>query len=281
MLTTVLGALSRVRVTAVYALMLAAVAEVMLHLQPQLQQSVIRHTSTNLHNLGHGHLGTLIGSAFVNDAGPLYFWLPGLVALLALGELLWQSRRLVVAFVIGHLGATLIVAAGLAAAVAAGLLSSSVADAADVGMSYGAVAVLGTFTTAITPRWRAVWAGWWIAVAGWAIIVGAGDFTNIGHGVALLLGIAVGARFSQPVTWTPIRVALLAVAAGFGYLMIAYNDMTTARAMVVGSAGALVGWIVSEIVRRSHTNSSALASIQSDNQLCGGDSSSSPGISHS
>ena len=69
MLATVLGGLSRVRVTVLYAVMLAVVAEVMLHLQPQLQQSVIRHSSTNLHNLGHGHLGTLLGSAFVNDAG--------------------------------------------------------------------------------------------------------------------------------------------------------------------------------------------------------------------
>lgn len=281
MLATVLGGLSRVRVTVLYAVMLAVVAEVMLHLQPQLQQSVIRHSSTNLHNLGHGHLGTLLGSAFVNDAGPIYFWLPGLVALLALGELLWHSRRLVVAFVIGHLGATLIVAAGLAAAVAAGLLSSSVADATDVGMSYGAVAVLGTFTAAIPPRWRAAWAGWWLAVAGWAIIVGGGDFTNIGHGVALLIGMAVGARFAAPAHWTPVRVLLLAVAAGFGYLMIAYNDMTTARAMIVGSAGALAAWAASELVRWSQTNSSALASIQSESQVSGGDSSSSPGISHS
>ena len=286
MLTTVLNTLRRIRVTALYAVILAAVAEVMLHLQPQSQQAVIRHTSTNLHNLGHGHLGTLLGSAFVNDAGPVYIWLPGLIALLALGELLWQSRRLVVAFAIGHLGATVIVAAGLAAAIAAGLLSSSLADAADVGMSYGAVAVLGTFTAAIPTRWRAVWGGWWIAVAGWAIIVGAGDFTNIGHGIALLLGMAVGSRFTEPGDWTPVRLALLTVAAGFGYLMIAYNDMSTSRAAVVGTAGALIGWAGSGLIRSGlsrgpQTNSSALDSIQSDSQVSGGDSSSSPGISHS
>ena len=74
---------------------------------------MIRHASTNLHNLSHGHLGTLLGSAFVVDAGPIYDWLPGLVCLLALAELLWRSARLVVAFAVGHVGATLLVAVGL------------------------------------------------------------------------------------------------------------------------------------------------------------------------
>lgn len=270
----------RVRVTLLYAAALTLVALVMLQLAPQSQQSVIRHASTNLHNLAHGHLGTLIGSAFVNEAGPIYLWLPGLVALLALGELLWHGRRLVIAFAVGHIGATVIVAAGLAAAIAAGLLAKSVADAADVGMSYGAVAVLGTFTAALPRWWRAVWAGWWIAVASWAVIVGAGDFTNIGHLVALLLGMAVASRFATSlVDWTPLRVALLAIAAGFGYLMIAYNDMSTMRAALVGSAGALVGGAISAL--RTQTNSSALASIQSDSHDSGGHSSNSPGNSHS
>ncbi len=56
---------------------------------------MIQHASTNLHNLSHGHVGTLLGSAFVVDAGPVVSWLPGL------GELLWRSGRLMVAFVVG------------------------------------------------------------------------------------------------------------------------------------------------------------------------------------
>ncbi|HPX38073.1 MAG TPA: hypothetical protein PLE49_15375, partial [Mycobacterium sp.] len=162
MLSAVLTRLARLRVTLMYAAALAAVAFAMVDLGPRIQAEVVRYASTNLHNLEQGRIGTLIGSAFVNEAGPIYLWLPGLVALLALGELLWESRRLVVAFAVGHIGATLIVAAGLAAAIAAGVLSRSVADAADVGMSYGAIAVLGTFTAAIPHRWRAAWAGWWL-----------------------------------------------------------------------------------------------------------------------
>lgn len=288
MLSAVLTRLARLRVTLMYAAALAAVAIALVDLGPRIQAKVVRYASTNLHNLEQGRIGTLVGSAFVNEAGPIYLWLPGLVALLALGELLWDSRRLVVAFVVGHIGATLIVAAGLAAAIAAGLLSRSVADAADVGMSYGAIAVLGTFTAAIPSRWRAAWAGWWLTVAVASTALSGGEFTNAGHAVALVLGMLIGGRFSVPVNWTLIRFALLIVGAGFGYLLIAYNDLSAHRAAAFGVAGAVTAWGVSRMTRsrlaRSRlvqTNSSAEASIQSDSQVSGGLSSSSPGISHS
>ena len=276
----VLARLGRVRVTLLYAAALAAVAVGVAHLRPQVQQSLMRHVSTNLHNLGEGRVGTLIGSAFVNESGPVYLWLPGLVALLALGELLWESRRLVVAFVIGHVGATLLVAAGIAAALTAGWVSSSIVDATDVGMSYGAVAVMGSFPAAIPRRWRAGWAGCWLAVAFGSVVLSGGEFTNVGHAVALVLGMAVGARFGTPQQWTLPRYALLVVAAGFSYLMMAYGDLTITATAGLGLLGAIVAQAFS-VVLSAHTNSSALASIQSDSQVSGGLSSSSPGISHS
>ena len=278
--SALLARLGRLRVTLLYAAVLAAVALGVAHLRPQVQQSLMRHVSTNLHNLGEGKVGTLISSAFVNEAGPVYFWFPGLVALLALGELLWESRRLVVAFAVGHVGATLLVAAGITAALTAGWVSSSIVYATDVGMSYGAVAVMGSFTAAIPRRWRAGWAGGWLAVAFGSAVLSGGQFTNVGHAVALVLGMAVGARFGAPQQWTLPRYALLVVAAGFGYLLVAYGDMTIAAAAGLGLLGAVVAQSVS-LLFRTQTNSSADASIQSDSQVSGGQSKSSPGISHS
>lgn len=290
-LRAVLACLSRVKLTLAYAAALAVVAEMLLRLSPRAQHDLIRDSSTNLHNLSEGRLGTLIGSAFVNEAGPLYYWLPGLVALLALGELFWKSRRMLVAFLIGHVGATLIVAAGLAGALAAGLLSSSVADAADVGMSYGAVGVLGTLTAAVSPRWRGAWAGWWLAVAAASTVHDGLDFTSAGHAVALVLGMAVGSRFDRPV-WSALHGVLLVVAAGFGYLLLAYQDVFAPQTAILGALGGLAGWALSALCSTSalcptsalcstQTNSSAEASIQSDNHASGGLSSNSPGISHS
>ncbi len=229
----VLASLARVRVTAAYAVIVTCVTTALLELGPEVQDRVIRHASTNLHNLSHGHIGTLLGSAFVVDAGPIYVWLPWLVCLLGLAELLWGSVRLVVAFVIGHVGATLLVAVGLTAAVGLGWLPVSVGRATDVGMSYGAAAVLGTLTAAISRRWRPAWIGWWLAV-GVAVVAVGRDFTDVGHAVALALGMLVSTRFGAPGRWTPARFVLLGVAAVFGYLLLASSGLSMILATVLG-----------------------------------------------
>lgn len=277
-LSALLTRVIQLRVTLLYAAALAAVAIGIAHLRPQLQHSILRDVSTNVHNLSEGRVSTLISSAFVTEAGPVYLWLPGLVALLALGELLWESRRLVVTFIVGHVGATLLVAAGIVAALTAGWVSSSIANVTDVGMSYGAVAVLGSFTHAVSQRWRAAWVGAWLAVAVGSVVLSGAEFTNVGHLVAFVLGMAVGTRLGPPRQWTLPRYALLAVAAGFSFLLIAYGDLTGIQTVLLAVSGAAVAQVVSLIVQ---TNSSALDSIQSDSQASGGHSSNSPGISHS
>ncbi|HYO04818.1 MAG TPA: rhomboid-like protein [Mycobacterium sp.] len=243
MVFAMLSRVARVRVTVGYAVLLVAVTTALLKLGPGVQDRVIRHASTNLHNLGHGHVGTLLGSAFIVDAGPVACWLPGLACLLGLGELLWRSGRLLVAFAVGHVGATLLVAAGLTAAVTNGWLPVSVARAPDVGTSYGATAVLGALTPAIPRRWRPMWIGWWLAAAVAVVAVGA-DFTDVGHLVALMLGMVVAMRFGTPRPWTWPLVALLAVAATFGFLVIAGTEGALPMAAVSGLAGGLLGTVI-------------------------------------
>lgn len=247
MVFAVLSRLDRVRFTLGYTAALVTVAAALLALGPHVRDQVVWRASTNLHNLGQGHLGTLIGSAFITDRGPIYVWLPGLFAILGLAELLWRSRRMAVAFVVGHIGATLLVAAGLAAALAAGLTSWSIANVTDVGMSYGAVGVLGALTAAIPHRWRAAWTGWWLAVALGSVLSTGADFTNVGHGVALVLGMVVGTRFGHPAHWTTARYALLAVAASFGYLIMANTALSILTTATLGVLGAL---LVARIARR-------------------------------
>ncbi|KAA0096114.1 hypothetical protein CIW49_21590 [Mycolicibacterium sp. P1-18] len=247
MVASTIARLARVRVTVGYAVVLVVVTATLVKLDPAVQDRIILHASTNLHNLRHGHVGTLLGSAFVVDAGPVLYWLPGLVCLLALGELLWRSRRLMVAFAVGHVGATLLVAAGLWAAVSHGWLPRSVTGATDVGMSYGATAVLGALTPTIPRRWRPAWVGWWLAVAGTAVVAGA-DFTNVGHLLALLLGMLVATAFGAPHPWTHPLVVLLTVASAFGVLVIANDPGTLLPAAVAGLAGAALGVVCTLVV---------------------------------
>jgi hypothetical protein len=244
MLLRLLARLARVRATIAYAVIVTGVTVALYTLGPKVADWVVRHVSTNLHNLSRGHFATLLESALVIDAGPIYVWLPGLVCLLALAELMWGSVRLVVAFVAGHVGATLLVAAGLTAAVELGWLPVSVSRAADVGMSYGAMAVLGSLTTALPRRWRPAWMGWYLA-AGVAVVAVVRDFTDAGHVVALALGMLMSTRFGRPHDWTPARWVMLGVAAPFGYLVLASTDM------VVATAAGMAGAVIAEGVRRA------------------------------
>lgn len=239
MIVQVLSRLSRVRITLAYAVVLIGVSAALVELGPRVRAHVIAQASTNLHNLAHGNFATLLGSAFVTDAGPMYFWLPCLVCLLALAELIWRSGRLAIVFITGHIGATLLVAAGLTAAIEFHWLPLSVSHASDVGVSYGAVAVLGALTSAIPRRWRLAWVGFWVPVGLAAALLGE-DFTDVGHAVALILGLLVSTRLDGPARWTRVRCALLAVSAAFGFLMLAHDTWSMLGAGAVGVAGAAI-----------------------------------------
>ena len=239
-----LSGVATLRVTIAYAVALIAVSVTLTALGPHAGDAAVSRMSTNLHNLAHGRLDTLVGSAFVSDGGDLLAWLPGLVCLLALGELIWRSKGLVIAFAAGHIGATLVVAVGLAVAVETEWLPTSVVHASDVGMSYGAVGVLGALTAAIPSRWRSTWIGWWLGTAV-AAAVGA-DFTGAGHIVALLLGIGLSFRLRPIASWTPTHVALLAVGVVFGYLVLSDSS---SLAPVGGLAGILAANLVNRVVR--------------------------------
>lgn len=240
-------ALSRaasVRITAAYAVLLAAISVILKALGPHAREVAVSRMSTNLHNLAHGHLSTLVGSAFVEDGGDICLWLPWLACLLALGELIWRGTGLVVAFTLGHVGATLIVAVGLVVALKAGWLPLSITRASDVGVSYGAVCVLGALTASIPSRWRPVWVGWWLGIA--LMAASGADFTAVGHVLALLLGIGLSYRLPSAAHWTPARVALLCGGAAFGYFVLSGSSVETT---VAGVAGILMGLLASQLSR--------------------------------
>ncbi|HTX94299.1 MAG TPA: rhomboid-like protein [Mycobacterium sp.] len=227
-----------VRVTAAYAVILVAVSLMLTGISPHARDVVVSQMSTNLHNLARGHWGTLVGSAFVSEGDDVCFWLPGLVCLLALGELIWCSKGLLVTFAVGHVGATLIVAAGLVVAVESGWVPFSVAHATDVGISYGAVCVLGALTASIPPSWRPAWVGWWLGVA--LVTTLGGDFTAFGHVLALVLGIGLSFRLRSIANWTPMHVALLVVGAAFGYCVLSGSSATAVAGGLSGALSALV-----------------------------------------
>jgi hypothetical protein len=184
------GALRRIPATVAYVGLLAVVAALMPRLEPGAASRLVQAASTNLDNLGDGNVSTLLTSAFVvTDAPSASFWI--LLAAVMTGlELLWGSWRAVAVFLAGHIGATLVVAAGLAVAVSNGWASPEVASAADVGASYGLMGLVGAVTAVLPPAVRPLWAlAWLISAAG--SIVETGGFTSAGHACALVIGLAI------------------------------------------------------------------------------------------
>lgn len=190
----VLGYLSRLRVTAVYLPLAAAAAIVVDRLGPHTQSHVLREASTNLHNLGDGHIVTLVTSAFLTDGEPNWLWFASVAALLGTAEWLSGSRRFLLTFVVGHVGATALVTAGLFVGIHADWVAESLARAVDVGVSYAAAAVAGSMIRYLHGHWRTAWATGWIATVAIAAVSDP-SFTAFGHAAALGIGFALGAVY--------------------------------------------------------------------------------------
>ena len=134
--------LRRVPFTASYAVLLALTGGAVRLLDRDARAEVVRAASTNLANLGHGHVETLLVSAVV-QAEPRFPALLPVVAALAAAEVVLGWRRTLVVFLSGHIGATVVVAVALAVGALPGVVAARVRDAVDTGPSYGTAAVIG------------------------------------------------------------------------------------------------------------------------------------------
>lgn len=213
-------------VTYGYVALLIAVTALVAALSNSAQTKVVLHASTNLHNLLRGHFGTLFSSAFViGDSDAALMIIPLLVCALALAEMRFGSWHLVRIFLAGHIGATLLVAVGLWVAVEAEWLPMDITRAEDVGISYGAMALVGAFVVLLPSRWRPTWAITWLAVAVAGVIMGR-TFTNVGHLLSVVIGLLAGywalrtgRRTTLPrLTWS--EIGMLATASVLGYMML-------------------------------------------------------------
>ena len=130
----------------------------------------------------------MLGSAFVVESvWGLALVVQLLVVLAYLQRFVGRLASLVVGLA-GHVGAGLVVAAGLATGIFHGFVDESVAAATDVGVSYVMAAAMGFLVLAVPPRWR-----WWYlgATAVYWLLPGAINrtFTDAGHASALTIGL--------------------------------------------------------------------------------------------
>ncbi|SDZ46524.1 hypothetical protein SAMN05421504_1208 [Amycolatopsis xylanica] len=174
-------------------------------LSPDRADGVHRWVSTNLENLGTHPVGSLIGSLlFVNGTLTRFWTLEFIGTVITLGiGVGWALARLerrhgpiraFGAFLLGHVGATLLIAPFIAYAIHHGWYPDTVRTGLDYGISYGAQTALAAATVDLPKRARVFWTLFALAwPLGGAEFVGpVPDFNTIGHLVAAALGFVIG-----------------------------------------------------------------------------------------
>ncbi|MFE9413197.1 rhomboid-like protein [Streptomyces sp. NPDC006704] len=154
------------------------------------RQDLLRSCSTNVDNLSAGRWSTLATSAlFVEEPMELPYALL-LVTVLGYAEYARGAWWAAGVFLLGHVGATLLVYGGLRAS----RPSPAVRRAVDVGPSYGLYALLGALTSAL-PR-GPVRGGARLALLALTarpVLRPGRTFTDAGHLTALGLGLGLAA----------------------------------------------------------------------------------------
>lgn len=173
-----------------YLVILLATGWILDSVSDPLADRLLLAQSTNLRHLGHDPVHVLLSSAF---------WAPGkydlvisavlFTLVLAPVERRIGSLRTIGLFSIGHIGATLITAAGLWVALRFDAVERSVVNARDVGTSYGFFAVAAAMTYLLARELRAPYAA---GLTGYLAMTAAvsHSFGDYGHLVALALGFA-------------------------------------------------------------------------------------------
>jgi hypothetical protein len=132
----------------------------------------------------------LIASAFwVEDAWQVLPWAVLFTLLLAPAEHWLGSARWAIVFATGHIGATLLTGAGVLLAIHFDLVATTVARSADVGVSYGFLAVAGVLTYKFSRPGRFAY----LAALGAYLLLALfvrGTFTDAGHALAVAIGLA-------------------------------------------------------------------------------------------
>jgi uncharacterized membrane protein len=183
---------TRLRLAPAYVLCVVGVGLLLGHLvSPRTRGHVILANSTNVHNLEHHQIWTLVTSAFLIDGQVHIAATVQLLLLLSVAELLWGWRRLLEVFFLGNAVASCLVYALLRAGVHGAWLDGAVTMARDVGTSYGAHAVSGAIVFCLPVRPRRLL----VPLALLAVVVplvGTHTFTDVGHLLSTLIGFLAG-----------------------------------------------------------------------------------------
>jgi hypothetical protein len=176
--------------TYVYLAILLATAWVLDSSGSRRAHRLVLERSTNLHELAIHPVRVLIESAFwVAAPWNALAWGVLFTLVLAPAEHWLGTIRWAAVLAAGHVGATVITAAGLWVAIQADAVERSVTRAVDVGASYGFFAVAGVLVYRLPRPWRIPVVA---SVAAGLLLYFAVDrrYADAGHVIAFAIGLA-------------------------------------------------------------------------------------------
>jgi len=153
---------------------------------------MVASASTNVHNMTTDPVRVLLVSAFWVQSTPWIWPMAALiVAVMAPAERLLGTGHTLFIFAAGHIGATVLTVAAVGVGVDRGLFPHHLAYALDVGPSYGLAALAAVLATRLRRgHLRVATVGGLLFGLAIAVILG-GDFTDSGHLVAVVIGLAM------------------------------------------------------------------------------------------
>jgi hypothetical protein len=204
---TALAYLRSAPVACIYLLALLVTTSVQQTASAHAVARLLSERSTNLYHLGRDPVRVLVASAFwLSGSWQFVLWAVVLMLVVAPVERRLGGRRTIAVLAAGHVGATLLTAAGLWLALRADTAARSVVNAQDVGPSYAVFAVASCLVFFLDSRLRKAYLA---ALVGYGVlmVVVSTTFTDFGH----LLAIGIGLACYPLVRHIPRRLAPVSV----------------------------------------------------------------------
>ncbi|MFI9239106.1 rhomboid-like protein [Streptomyces sp. NPDC053079] len=173
-----------------------------------LESFLLHRSSSNIHELNRHPLRSLLISGFW-IANPSSFLLyAALFELIHANVERWLGTlRWLVTVAVAHVAATLISQEVLLMAIESHSAPRSMKHVVDIGVSYGLAGASGVLTYRVPRPWR------WLYLVGAVLffavpLTTGGTFTDIGHAIALALGLACWPLTRGRPTWAPAEARI-------------------------------------------------------------------------
>jgi hypothetical protein len=192
--------------TLIYLSILLVTFSQQLAVSDRLSAAIVRQSSTNVHLLGNRPFDVLTTSAFWFDdhgfAAARSIIVFALV--MSLAEFAVGTGRWLITAVTGHVGASVLVGAGLWFGIRQQWLNPRLGHASDVGISYALVATAALLLMSLRGRLRLAVTS--AAVLSFLAMVGRHPgFTDIGHVLAATIGLVCYLAFGRKPFPMPVR----------------------------------------------------------------------------